>query len=228
MSNLISPEDASKHFRKAERARASLSLSSFFFCVHEPHVCTRLGRQRTHFAYPPSPSSSCSRPSSRSPTRSLPLPARLRVLQAELTALEAELEDPSNPALQAREKNGGAAVDPGEMIRGLVDVRRRLEKVRRGREGRGRLVGVVLGTGVGGERSESEDEDEDEEQDEDEEDEEDYSQVPPPPPYLSRAEEQKFLQNADRLLSRILAAADADGNGITSEMCMCTITSHSL
>ena len=84
------------------------------------------------------------------------------MLQAELTALEAELEDPSNPALQAREKNGGAAVDPGEMIRGLVDVRRRLEKVRRGREGRGRLVGVVLGTGVGGERSESEDEDEDE------------------------------------------------------------------
>lgn len=74
----------------------------------------------------------------------------------------------------------------------------------------------------------AESEDEDEEQDEDEEDEEDYSQVPPPPPYLSRAEEQKFLQNADRLLSRILAAADADGNGITSEMCMCTITSHSL
>lgn len=33
------------------------------------------------------------------------------------------------------------------MIRGLVDVRRRLEKVRRGREGRGRLVGVVVGEG---------------------------------------------------------------------------------
>lgn len=70
--------------------------------------------------------------------------------------------------------------------------------------------------------------DEDEEQDEDGEDEEDYSQASPPPPYLSRAEEQKFLQNADRLLARTLAAADADVNGITSEMCTHTITSHSL
>lgn len=109
------------------------------------------GRQRTRFAYPDSRESSRSRPSSRSPTRALPLPARLRALQGELAALEAELEDPSNPALQAREKNG-EAVDPGEMIRGLVDVRRRLEKVRCGREGRGRLVGVVLGTGEGEER----------------------------------------------------------------------------
>lgn len=79
------------------------------------------------------------------------------------------------------------------------------------------------------EPAESEDEDDDEEQDEDEEDQEDCSRVPSPlPPYLSRAEEQKFLQNADRLLSRTLAAADAESNGITSEMCMCTIISHSL
>lgn len=104
------------------------------------------GRQRTRYAYPPSSSSSRARSSSRSPTRTLPLPARLRALQAELAALEAELEDPSNPALQAREKDG-EGVDPGEMIRGLVDVRRRLDKVRRGREGRGRLVGVVVGEG---------------------------------------------------------------------------------
>lgn len=75
---------------------------------------------------------------------------------------------------------------------------------------------------------EEQDEDGDEEQDEDEED-QGYSQVPSSlPHYLSRAEEQKFLQNADRLLSRTLAAADADGNGITSEMCTCTITSDSL
>ncbi|KAH0827604.1 hypothetical protein J3R83DRAFT_4329 [Lanmaoa asiatica] len=126
VSNLINPEEASKRFRKAERAR----------------------RQRTRYAYPPSssPSSSHSRSSSRSPTRPLPLPARLRALQAELATLEAELEDPSNPALQARDQDG-EGVDPGEMIRGLVDVRRRLEKVRRGREGRGRLVGVVVGEG---------------------------------------------------------------------------------
>lgn len=96
--------------------------------------------QRTRYAYPPS--SSASR--SRSPTRAVPLPARLRALQADLTALEAELADPSNPALQASEQDGEGA---GEMIRGLVDVRRRLERVRRGREGRGKLVGVVLEAG---------------------------------------------------------------------------------
>jgi len=114
-SNLISAEDASRHFRRAERRR-----------------------QESRFAYPPSPTSSPSR--SPSPSRR-PLPARLRALQAELAALEGEVADPSNPALKAE------GVDAGEMIRGLVDVRRRLEKVRMGREGRGRLVGVVLGDG---------------------------------------------------------------------------------
>ncbi|KIK39224.1 hypothetical protein CY34DRAFT_808523 [Suillus luteus UH-Slu-Lm8-n1] len=114
-SNLISAEDASRHFRRAERRR-----------------------QESRFVYPPSPTSSSSR--SPSPSRR-PLPARLRALQAELAALEGEVADPSNPALKAE------GVDAGEMIRGLVDVRRRLEKVRMGREGRGRLVGVVLGDG---------------------------------------------------------------------------------
>ncbi|KIM69007.1 hypothetical protein SCLCIDRAFT_1208422 [Scleroderma citrinum Foug A] len=122
-SNLISPEEASKHFRKAERKRR---------------------RQRALYAYPPSPSSSPSNSASRSPspTRHLSLPGRLRALQAELVALEAEMADPSNPALQPREK-GGETVDPGEMIRGLVDVRKRLEKVRNAKEGRGRLIDVV-------------------------------------------------------------------------------------
>ncbi|KAI9572067.1 hypothetical protein HD554DRAFT_2015348 [Boletus coccyginus] len=141
VSNLISPEEASKHFRKAERAR----------------------RQRTRYVYPPSSSSSSerSRSSSRSPTRRLPLPARLRALQADLAALEAELEDPSNPALQAREKDG-EGVDPGEMIRGLVDVRRRLEMVRREREGRGRLVGVVVGESDDGGRDDRDEHDREE------------------------------------------------------------------
>ncbi|KAI6026343.1 Dynamitin-domain-containing protein [Pisolithus microcarpus] len=116
-SNLISAEEASKHFRKAERKR----------------------RQRTRYTYPPSPSSSRSRSTSRSSS-----PTDCAVLQAELVALEAELADPSNPALQAREK-GGDVVDPGEMIMGLVDVRERLEKVRNAKEGRGKLVSVVLG-----------------------------------------------------------------------------------
>jgi hypothetical protein len=39
-----------------------------------------------------------------------------------------------------------------------------------------------------------------------------------PKPHVSREEEQKFLQNADRLLSRVLANADANGKGMSSEM----------
>ena len=38
-------------------------------------------------------------------------------------------------------------MDPGELIRGLVDVKSRLEKINKGKEGRGRLVNVVLGNG---------------------------------------------------------------------------------
>ena len=41
--------------------------------------------------------------------------------------------------------------------------------------------------------------------------------------HTTRAEELKFLQNADRLLSRTLAAADVDNKGISSEMCMYTL-----
>lgn len=41
---------------------------------------------------------------------------------------------------------------------------------------------------------------------------------PEPVVSISRAEEQKFLQKADRLLSRVLANADANGKGISSEM----------
>ncbi|KAF8164743.1 hypothetical protein B0H34DRAFT_793205 [Crassisporium funariophilum] len=67
------------------------------------------------------------------------------------------------------------------------------------------------------EPEESEEEDEDEDSEDDQEDEEENSPSSPTP-YLSHAEQQKFLQNADRLLSRTLAAADADGIGIVSEM----------
>ncbi|KDR74289.1 hypothetical protein GALMADRAFT_250076 [Galerina marginata CBS 339.88] len=73
------------------------------------------------------------------------------------------------------------------------------------------------------EEYEDEEEEEGEEEDDDEEDEEeetytDDDRLSSPPPYISHAEEQKFLQHADRLLSRTLAAADAEGNGITSEL----------
>lgn len=64
------------------------------------------------------------------------------------------------------------------------------------------------GSSEGGEESEEEDV-----ADEDETD------SAPPPPYVSYAEEQTFLRSADRLLSRVLASADAEGNGIASEMC---------
>lgn len=60
-----------------------------------------------------------------------------------MAALETELADPSNPLLHKEREEEN--VDPGELIRGLVDVRGRLEKIRRGKEGRGKLVGVVMG-----------------------------------------------------------------------------------
>ncbi|KAG6906219.1 hypothetical protein DXG01_015158 [Tephrocybe rancida] len=86
---------------------------------------------RTQYTSSPSPP----------PTRA-GLPTRLHALQAELVSLEAELADPSNPALQA------SGVDAGELIRGLVDVRGRLERIKKGKEGRGRLVGAVLAEDV--------------------------------------------------------------------------------
>ena len=67
--------------------------------------------------------------------------------------------------------------------------------------------------------------DESEEELEEESEEDDCENVgemssPLPTAQSSHASEQRFLQNAERLLSRTLAAADADGRGIISEMCM--------
>lgn len=97
-------------------------------------------RSRPHYAYPPSPDS----PTSPTTHRPVPLSHRLRALQSELAALETELADPSNPLLAKEREDDN--VDPGELIRGLVDVRGRLEKISRGKEGRGRLVNAVLGS----------------------------------------------------------------------------------
>ena len=97
-------------------------------------------RQRSIYTYPLS-----SPPSPTSPTHARPLGVRLRALQAELDSLEAELSDPSNPLLHADVNSEGAKIDPGELMKGLVDVRGRLEKVKKGKEGRGRLVGVIMG-----------------------------------------------------------------------------------
>ena len=64
----------------------------------------------------------------------------------------------------------------------------------------------------------SEEEESEEESEEEEDGCENIGEVSSPPP-TAHASEQKFLQNAERLLSRTLAAADADGRGIISEMC---------
>ena len=67
---------------------------------------------------------------------------------------------------------------------------------------------------------ESEEELEEESEGEDEDDCENVgTSSPPPTAQSSYASEQRFLQNAERLLSRTLAAADADGRGVISEMC---------
>ena len=66
------------------------------------------------------------------------------------------------------------------------------------------------------------DSDESEELEEDSEDDcENDSRLSSSPPSVkcSHANEQIFLQNAERLLARTLAAADEDGRGISSEMC---------
>lgn len=72
----------------------------------------------------------------------LPLSQRLRTLQAELASLENELSDPSNPLLEKEREESN--VDPGELLRGLVDVRSRLDKIVKEKEGRARLVGNIL------------------------------------------------------------------------------------
>ncbi|KAJ6475227.1 Dynamitin-domain-containing protein [Mycena vitilis] len=124
-TNLMQLDEASKKFRKAEKRR---------------------DRPRTHYAYPPSPTDPSS-PIEPSTSRPVPLSQRLRALQAEVMSLETELADPANPLLfKEREED---SVDPGELIRGLVDVRGRLDKIRKGKEGRGRLVGVILGQDEG-------------------------------------------------------------------------------
>lgn len=108
-------------------------------------LCTERHRARTRYAYPPSPTSS---ESPESPTRGPPpLSYRLRTLQAELSSLEADISDPSNPLLVNEQDSG---VDPGELLRGLVDVRGRLEKINNAKTGRGKLVNAVMDGGRSG------------------------------------------------------------------------------
>jgi nuclear migration protein JNM1 len=64
------------------------------------------------------------------------------LLQSELASLETELADPANPLL-ARDREQ-SQVDPGDLLKGLVDVKARLGKFSAGHKGRVRLVQGVL------------------------------------------------------------------------------------
>ncbi|KAH8979119.1 Dynamitin-domain-containing protein [Lactarius akahatsu] len=114
-SSLVDPTEASKRFRRAERKRT---------------------RERSLYKYPPS------RTPSPTPTHPPSLALRLKLLQSELTSLESELADPASPLL-VRDREQGQ-VDPGDLLKGLVDVKARLAKFSAGHEGRARLVQDVL------------------------------------------------------------------------------------
>ncbi|PCH43845.1 hypothetical protein WOLCODRAFT_164776 [Wolfiporia cocos MD-104 SS10] len=120
----VSAEDASRKFRKAERKR------------HRPRI---------QYVYPPSPTSDVSPATSPPLTPVKPLSQRLRLLQAELSAMEIELADPSNPLLQ-QEREAGR--DPGDLIKGMVDVKARLEKINKFKDGKGKLMSAVLSDDV--------------------------------------------------------------------------------
>ena len=100
-------------------------------------------RPRILYTYPPSPGSS-GRSSPEPSTPVQPLSQRLRRLKAELSALEAEAGDPSNPALI---DDGDDHIDPGDLIRDIVDAKSRLGKISKMKEGRGKFVNVVLQSG---------------------------------------------------------------------------------
>ncbi|KAJ4468207.1 Dynamitin-domain-containing protein [Lentinula aciculospora] len=120
VSHLMDAEEASKKFRRAEKERV---------------------RHRTRYVYPPSATQSDDSLAEEETSRPVPLSRRLKRLQTELTSLETELNDTSNPLFLNDETN---SADPGEMLRGLVDVRGRLVKIRQGTEGRGKLVNAIL------------------------------------------------------------------------------------
>jgi len=101
-------------------------------------------KARLLYAYPDSGDENESRATADRTETSKPLPLsqRLRALQAELSSLEGELADPSNPLLQQEREESN--VDPGELLRGLVDVRSRLGKIVKEKEGRAKLVDNLL------------------------------------------------------------------------------------
>ncbi len=133
----MATDEASKKFRRAEKRMFVFSFSVFPSLITS--FVTGHHRPRIQYTYPPSPTDS-GRNSPMSATPSLPLSQRLRRLEAELAIVETELQDPSNPLLQ-HEKD----VDPGELVKRMVSAKRRLDKISKVKEGRGKLVSVILG-----------------------------------------------------------------------------------
>lgn len=135
-SNLISADEAAKKF-KTRRHHGTCCHKLRAFYILE---CSCLDqRLRSIYAYPPS-----SPPSPISGSHGRSLGTRLRSLQTELGALEVELADPSNPLLHEDDENGESKLNTGDLMRGLVEVRGRLERVKKEKEGRGRLVEAIL------------------------------------------------------------------------------------
>ena len=91
------------------------------------------------------------------------------------------------------------------------------------------VVSETEDDGSAEEPDESETDGSEEELEEESEDEEDCNESiegVSSPSLTAHASEQKFLQDAERLLSRTLAAADVDGRGIISEMCTVFFRDH--
>ena len=111
-------------------------MASFISGLYFDSLCAAGARERSLYAYPPS------RTPSPTPTHPPSLALRLKLLQSELASLETELADPANPLL-ARDREE-SHVDPGDLLKGLVDVKARLGKFSTGQQGRVRLVQGVL------------------------------------------------------------------------------------
>ncbi|KAH7108111.1 Dynamitin-domain-containing protein [Auriculariales sp. MPI-PUGE-AT-0066] len=87
------------------------------------------GRTKALYTYPPSPSS-------EEPTNQAPLGQRIQQLRAELAELEAEAAQPAST------EAADADTKAGEIIRELVDMRGRLERLNN-RKGRERLIELL-------------------------------------------------------------------------------------
>lgn len=126
-ASFMDPSEASAVFRRAEKRTGQLLTVPVCYIYRPRHA----ERSRTLYTYPPSPTSDSE------PSRQVPLSQRIQLMKAELAALEAEASDPANPQLNAED------TDAGQMIRDLVGVRGRLEKLSSRKEGRERLIELI-------------------------------------------------------------------------------------